>query len=105
MGEAYFALHEDRKYLPTIVEQLVAEAEHDALHSWLSKVSQTADGEITSKEAIAVLLDALVKGYLLDVESNKTIAVSKSGLTKYFRSNAEILEFGQRLSGGIADAF
>ena len=58
LGEAFFALNEDRKCLPNIVEQLTKEAEHDAVVSWLSKVSRTADGEITSKEAIAVLLDA-----------------------------------------------
>jgi len=95
----FFALSEDRKYLPNIVEQLTKEAEHDAVVSWLSRVSQTADGEITSKKAQAVLLDAHMKGYAIDVESNKTITVTRGGLTKYLRSNAEILQFGQRLSG------
>lgn len=102
LGEAFFALNEERSYLPNIVEQLTKEAEHGAVVDWLLKFSKTAEGETTSEEAIAVLLDAQVKGYVLDVQTNKTILVIKSSATSYLRSNAEILRFGKILSGSAA---
>jgi hypothetical protein len=102
LGEAFFALNEDRKYLPNIVDQLVKEAEHSAVVGWLSKFSKTAAGETTSEEAIAVLMDAHVKGYGLDVKTDKTILVTKSSSTSYVRSNAEILRFGKILSDKAA---
>jgi len=77
--------------------------EHGAVVGWLLKFSKTAEGETTSEEAIAVLLDAQVKGCVLDVQTNKTILVKKKQLGKtYLRSNAEALRFGKILSGRAA---
>jgi hypothetical protein len=99
LGEAFFTLNEDRKYLANIVEQLIKEAEHSAVVGWLSKFSQTPDGEKTSEEAMAVLVDARVKGYALDV-TGRAIAATKNGHgTSYLRSNADILRFGKIMSG------
>ena len=53
-------------------ESIVSNPRIKAPAAQKKKVSQTADGEMTSKEAIAVLLDAHMKGYVVDVESNKT---------------------------------
>jgi hypothetical protein len=77
LGDAFFALNEDRKYLANIVEQLTKEAEHSAVVDWLSKFSQTADGEKTSEEAMAVLVDAQAKGYVLDVKTSGAITATK----------------------------
>jgi len=71
------SLNEDCKYLSNIVEQLTKEAEHGAVVGWLLKFSKAAEGETTSEEAIAVLLDAQVKGCVLGVQTNKTILVKK----------------------------
>jgi hypothetical protein len=35
LGEAFFALNEDRKHLPNIVAQLIKEAEQTLVMSWL----------------------------------------------------------------------
>jgi hypothetical protein len=63
------------------------------------KFSKTAEDEPTSEQALAVLADAQVKGYVLDVETNKTISVTKDSGTSYLWSNADILRFGKILSG------
>jgi hypothetical protein len=69
LGKAFFALNEDRQYLPNIVEQLIKDAEHQAAIEsghraveWLETFSTTADGEAISKEALDVLLQAEMKG-------------------------------------------
>jgi hypothetical protein len=36
LGEAFFALNEDRRYLPNIVAQLTKEAEHRVVVGWLT---------------------------------------------------------------------
>jgi hypothetical protein len=50
LGEAFFALNEERKYLPNIVarlkeeaERLAQEAEHAAVLGWIATLSVTAD--------------------------------------------------------------
>jgi hypothetical protein len=101
LGDAFFALNEDRKYLPNIVEQLTKEAEHSAVVGWLLKFSQTPDGEKTSEEAMAVLVDAQVKGYVIDVKTSGAagaITVTKGSSISHLWSNADILRFGKILS-------
>ena len=98
LGAAFFALSEDRKYLPNIVERLTIEAERDAAVKWLLKISKTYEGEDTSKQAIAVLLDARLKGYVIDAEPSGIILYKKDGISKYLYSNDDILQFGKTLS-------
>jgi hypothetical protein len=45
LGDAFFALNEDRSYLPKIVERLRSEAKSEAERKWERKFSRTARGE------------------------------------------------------------
>jgi hypothetical protein len=65
LGEAFFALNEDRKCLSNIVDGLIREAEHAEIVNWVSTFSKTADNETTSEEALQVLVDAKAKGFNL----------------------------------------
>jgi hypothetical protein len=96
LGEAFAALNEDRKYLPNIVTELVKEAEHLEMLAWLQRFAKTEDGESTSKEALAILIEAKAAGYQLTKEQDGTIKASRDGLgTSSLRSNADILRFSQ----------
>ena len=94
LGEAFFALNEDRMYLPKIVERLIKEAEQQAALNWFQMFSTTKDGEVTNEDALEVLIEAQAAGYHLTKDADGTILVSgKNQGTSYLRSNADIIRF------------
>jgi hypothetical protein len=100
-GEAFFALNEDRKYLPNIVARLTEEAErlavqakHAAALAFVAKFSTTADGDETSEEALAILIEAQAIGYQLARDGDGTIRVTRNTSTSFLRSNTDIVRFG-----------
>lgn len=102
LGEAFFALSEDRKYLPNIVarlteeaERLAKETERAAALAWVATFNTTADGIEVSEEALAILIEALANGYQLAKESDGAISATRSSATSFLRSNADILRFGK----------
>jgi hypothetical protein len=94
LSQAYFALHEDRKYLPNIVSRLVEKAERDKVQQWASRFRQTADGQLCTEESLNILRQAELIGYTLAVEKDRSFSLTKSGMT-YLRSNSEIQRFGR----------
>jgi hypothetical protein len=102
LGEAFFALDEDRRYLPNIVARLTEEAAVAALEAeqadvrqWLVTFSEIGSGERTSKEALAVLIEFRARGYLLEKDHRGTIGVTlAAGSTSYVYSNADIMRLG-----------
>jgi hypothetical protein len=63
LGQAYFTLNEDRKYLPNIVRELIAEAEAEAEqdqepHFDAFFFRRTADGKRCTDESLAILREA-----------------------------------------------
>jgi hypothetical protein len=102
LGEAFLALNEDRKYLPNIVARLTEEAErvaketeHAAALAWVATFTTTADGNETSEEALAILIEALANGYQLAKDSDGAICATRSSATSFLRSNADIVRFGK----------
>jgi hypothetical protein len=91
LGEAFFALKEDRSYLPNIVARLGEQAILD----WLAKFSVTASGEKITEEALTILADATAKGYQLSKGDDDTIRVCRNSSTTFLRSNADIIRFGK----------
>jgi hypothetical protein len=100
LGEAFFALNEDRKYLSNIVDGLIREAEHAEIVNLVSTFSKTADGETTSEEALQVLVDAKAKGINLIKGNHGAFVLSRGTSTTHFWSNADIIRFGGILSRG-----
>ncbi|MET4115100.1 tRNA(Ser,Leu) C12 N-acetylase TAN1 [Bradyrhizobium sp. JR4.1] len=101
LGQAFFALNEDRAYLANIVSRLVEEAafeareaEEAAALSWLAAVTPLPDGHEISKDCLAVLIELRARGYQIERQSID-IAISRRGRgTSYVRSNDEILRLG-----------
>jgi len=109
LGQAYFALEEDRSYLPNIVQRLSEEAEgelarqrarveQEAAERWARAFSPTANGELCTEASLNILRQAQMRGYDLFVDEQRAIAATKDGRgTTYLRSNADIERFGQFL--------
>ncbi len=110
MGEAFFALDEDRKYLSNIVTGLMEEAmlvaRYDALEAleaeraeaaqWIKSISRFPDGEEVSKDALAVLVELRARGFVVSNDRDGTVRVAKDGRgTSYVRSNADVVRLGQ----------
>jgi hypothetical protein len=102
LGEAFFALNEDRKYLPNILARLTEEAErlaeeaaHAAVLTWVATFSTTADVDETSEEALAILIEARANGYQLAKDHDGTIRITRNTSTSFVRSNADIVRFGK----------
>jgi len=102
LGDAFFALNEDRSYLANIVERLRNEAKLEAESKWKWQFSRTANGEPCTQESLAILLEAREKGYSLGVLSGGAITVSKDSSISYLYSNSDIQRFGRILSGRTA---
>lgn len=101
LGRAFMALEEDRRYLPAIVDRLRQEAKFQSATAeeerWLDRFRTTADGQLCSEEALAILRNAEALGYALHVDEH-TITATKSGASvSYLRSNADIIRFGKYL--------
>jgi hypothetical protein len=99
LREAFFALKEDRSYLGNIVERLLNEAELKAADEWKTLFVRTANGEFTSKESLAVLLEAQEKGYKLGTQTGGAFTISKGTSTSMLYSNDDIQRFGRILAG------
>jgi hypothetical protein len=99
LGEAFFALNEDRTYLSNIVERLLNEAKLKAANEWKALFTRTADGQFTTKESLAILLDAREKGYKLGAQSGGAFTVSIGSSTSFLYSNEDIRRFGHILAG------
>jgi hypothetical protein len=104
LGEAFFALNEDRKYLPNMVSRLIAEAEQEQEEQekereerLLAPYRVTADGMLSTEKSLSIIREALVRGYTLELERDKTIKASNPGkkYTNYLRSNNDIYQFGK----------
>ena len=98
LGEAFFALKEDRSYLGSIIEQLLNEAKVKQANDWKTLFARTADGEYTSRESLAVLMNAQEKGYKLGTESNGGFTIGKGTSKTVLYSNADIQRFGRILA-------
>ena len=99
LGDAFFALNEDRSYLANIVERLRSEATHEAERRWKRQFSRTAEGEYFTQESLAVLLELRERGYVVDVQNNGAIkATNTKGSSSFLYSNADIQRFGEILS-------
>jgi len=101
LGEAFFALNEDRGYLPNIVERLIEEAkrqtaleEHQRAIEWLRTFSTTKSREETSREALDVLVNAELNGYRVTRDADGTFVATRNTTSSYLRSNADIIRFG-----------
>lgn len=95
LGQAFFALNEDRAYLPNIVRRLVEEAmleaheaERGAALEWLNTITRLPDGHEISKDGLAALIELRARGYQINRQSSD-IAISRAGKgTSYVRSKA-----------------
>ncbi|MFT4116546.1 hypothetical protein [Bradyrhizobium sp.] len=107
MGEAFFALNEDRKYLPNIVASLMEEAafvaSYEALEAeraeaaqWVRALSPFPSGEQVSKEALAVLIELRARGFEISKDNDGAVCITKEGRgTSFVRSNIEVIRLGQ----------
>jgi hypothetical protein len=110
LGRDYFALEEDRSYLPHMLARLMdeaqtekaEEAEREAKRTKeeeSSRFRQLYDGQLCDETSSVILSEAQRLGYVLDVESSRTIAASLPGRgTSFLRSNSDIKDFGQLMS-------
>src|SRR5262249_3069929 len=62
LGEAYFALEEDRAYLPHIVQRLLQQAKEETIQEWARAFRQTASGELCTQESLNILYRAQAQG-------------------------------------------
>ena len=106
LGRGYFALGEDKRYLPNIVQKLVSEAKQEEERLcvaaeeaeerlWAARFAETYDGEPCSLAGLAILRRAEAEGYILSVQIDRTILATKGQSTSYLRSNSEIQRFGE----------
>ena len=101
MGEAFFALNEDRAYLLNIVNRLIEEAtfehleaERAAARQWLTAVERMPSGEQITKESLAVFVELQARGYQI-VREGSDVAISLTGRgTSLVRSNEEVMRLG-----------
>ena len=103
----FFALDEDRKYLPNLVSTLKQEAELEVVRleklieeiaawHWAERFRVLHDQKYCTPLSLKILRRAEKTGYTLTVEKDRTIAATKSGEgTSYLRSNFEIEHWGR----------
>lgn len=95
LGRAYFALDENKQYLPSIVRRLTDDAEREKSQTRATFFQRTAEGEAFTESALNILKRAERSGYTLSVQKNKSIKVIRPGLgTTVLWSNSDIERFG-----------
>ncbi len=111
MGEAFFALNEDRNYLSNIVNSLIEEANLEALKAeraaavqWFAEVVHLPDGADISKRSLAVLIELRARGAQI-VRERGAVTVTMTGRgTSYVRSNEDIQRIGRYCSKHLEEA-
>jgi hypothetical protein len=102
LGHAFFALDEERKFLPSIVSRLKQEADQERVREedcrWASNFNVTAEGETCTPEALAILKKARSVGYDVSIDHDRTIVVSKGTGISYLQSISDINVLGKSLS-------
>jgi hypothetical protein len=105
LGQAYFALREDKSYLPHIIQKLSKDAataqarqveaqQQEAARRWASTFSYVGNRERCNKESLDILREAEKRGYVVAIDGQGTISASKQGRgTSYFHSNEDIQRF------------
>jgi len=93
LGHDFFALDQDRQYLPNIVARLTEEAETAEVEREMKLFRYTSDGETCTEESLGVLREAKGQGFMLDVDRRGTFELTKNSSTTYLRSNADIQWF------------
>lgn len=117
LGRDFFALNEDRAYLPNIVSRLLSEARVEAEHAkaeaeralaiakaeaeqaLVANFRRTADGEPCSDASLSVLRAALAQGYEVAIASDKAFTLTRDSCTSFLRSNYEIERYGEVILG------
>jgi hypothetical protein len=110
LGRDYFALQEDRAYLPHMLHRLLDEAvkerneaekkaEETKEVAWSperSKVRRLYDENPYDESSVAILSEAQKRGYILTIEPSGTIAagIQNKG-TSFLRSNSDVERFGR----------
>jgi hypothetical protein len=95
LSRAYFALNEDRKYLRSIVDRLLMEAEQDKARYWTRRFKRTFENETFTEESLSIIRAAELQGYSVSVEDSGTIIMKKKTHVSYLRSNYDIQRFGK----------
>jgi hypothetical protein len=96
LGQAFFALNEDRSYLPNIVERLRREAQFAGVHRWLERFRICSNGEVCSQEALDVLVKSTTLGYEIGIERG-VFTICRGEAKSFLYSNADILRYDQFL--------
>ncbi|MET4218656.1 hypothetical protein ACVWWG_004310 [Bradyrhizobium sp. LB7.2] len=104
LGDAYFALEQDRGYLPSIVTRLKEEAAKAEDRRLMERFRFTADGEICTEEVRDVLREAVRQGFHLDKEAGGAFLATKDTSCSYLRTIADIRRFGQILRRSANEA-
>jgi hypothetical protein len=104
LGQEFFALKEDRRYLDNIVQTLIDDAkQQEALRKqqealdWMKNFRRTAEGEICTEESLNILRELEARGYRLRLETNKSFSFTKGSATSFMYSNADIQRLGRIL--------
>jgi hypothetical protein len=88
LGRSYFALNEDKQYLPTIVGRLSEEAAAERAATWVAKYQRVFNGAL-STSSLDILREAEKAGYRVEVEGN-AIAISKDTGRSFLYSEEDV---------------
>jgi hypothetical protein len=95
LGRSYFALNEDKRYLPSIVGRLLEDAAAERVASFGADLQQAMNGTLSSS-SIDILRQAEKAGYRLEVYG-RSIAVCQNTLRSFLYDEADVQSFGRRL--------
>jgi hypothetical protein len=101
LGRSYFALNEDKRYLPNIVARLLEDAAAERAPNFGADLQQALDGTL-SASSIDILRQAENAGYRLEVEG-RSIAVCRNASRSYLYNEADVQTFGRSLRARIDD--
>lgn len=95
LGRSFFAMNEDKQYLPNIVARLLEDAAAERAANW-GRDFQRAIGGGLSASALDVLHEMKTAGYQIEVEG-RSIAVSKNNGRTYLYDDADVQRYGRIL--------
>jgi len=98
LAQAYFALNEDKQYLPKIVHALIEEAERKEAQRWADRFRITSNGEAGAEASQTILHEPEVRGWALGVERSGTFTATTRDITSHLHLSSDIEGF-DRIAG------
>jgi hypothetical protein len=102
LGRSYFALNEDKRYLPNIIARLLEDAAAERAANFGADLRRAMNGRL-SASSLEILREAQNAGYRLEVEGRTIALCHQNTMRSFLYDEEDVQSFGRSLRARLDD--